>query len=70
MSHIDKVMEIFNRLKIDMEKNGLVISNEKGNSNLMILALSEAFTHGIEIGEISGKVKTVEEIERRLEGIL
>lgn len=63
MSHIDKVMEIFNRLKVNLEETGLVVNNDKGASNLIIIALAEAFQEGIEKGEISGRIKAMDNFQ-------
>jgi hypothetical protein len=56
-------MEIFNRLKISLEETGLVINNDKGASNLIIIALAEAFQEGIKKGEISGRIKVMDNFQ-------
>ena len=66
MSHRDKVMEIYNRLKGELEEKGLIINNDKGAANVIIIALSEAFYDGIEKGELSGKLKTLDLLDEKI----
>lgn len=69
MNRVDKVMEIYNALKNNLEETGLVINNEKGVANLIILALSESFGQGFEEGEISGRIKAIDNFKEVIDNL-
>ncbi|PLR99574.1 hypothetical protein [Bacillus sp. T33-2] len=62
MSDTDKIIDIYRNLKSNLEKTGLVVDNT-GVSNLIILALSEAFDEGIEKGKKIGLNNVIEALK-------
>lgn len=69
MGVMEKIMEIYNKLKSDLENTGLVINNDRGVSNVIILALAEAFENGMLKGEEKGLEESIKVLQRTYEDI-
>lgn len=63
MRQYDKVLVIYNKLKEDLGELDLKINSNTGISNRIILAIAEAMSEGIEIGETSGRNKALGDLK-------